>query len=141
MPESLPLPDLLINLIDNERWGQLSDYIIWSAIPILNGIPMYLIEDIAGMHGKELDYTFDDAGLTDRFRTYRGLQASQNDLPWLDIELARVIMTSRIPGDDNYVVLDYRTDVSTPRVLASDWTSDGLMWVQVFPSFEDLAVA
>ncbi len=88
-----------------------------------------------------LDLFADDAPLSQLFRVTRGSRMNRpSDLPWLDAERAVLIAVNRDPGDDVALALDYRTDVTDPRVVASDfWTDPSrCSWRLVAPSFTQL---
>jgi hypothetical protein len=79
--------------------------------------------------------------LAAQYSLYRGTIDQQGgDLPLLDVEKAVVIGGGADYGDDTWIVLDYRPNLKSPRVLASQWqagtTGPHLQWVELAPSFE-----
>jgi hypothetical protein len=71
----------------------------------------------------------------------RGSITGPVEPPWLDAELAFLIVVNRIPGDDVAIALDYRSDAAAPAVIASDvWTNPSShLWRPVAPTFEAFA--
>ena len=97
----------------------------------------------AGCAGKSrsLIQFADDPLSAQLFRETRGSTADGPvDLPWLDAERAVLIAVNRRPGDDVAVALDYRTDPTDPRIVASDfWTNPKqCTWRMVSPTFSQL---
>ncbi len=66
----------------------------------------------------------------DALRIHRGSCTTQcSQLPWLDIENAFFIAINEHPGDDVAIALDYRLDLSVPRVVASEYDDTrGYSW-------------
>ncbi|WP_433284615.1 hypothetical protein [Micromonospora sp. CA-244673] len=88
-----------------------------------------------------LDLLADDAPSSQMFRVGRGSQVDRHvALPWLDAERAVFIAVNRNPGDDVALALDYRTDLTDPSVVASDfWTNPSqCSWRLVAPTFTQL---
>jgi hypothetical protein len=53
------------------------------------------------------------------------------DLPWFDAERAVLIAVNQNPGNDVAIALDYRTDVTDPKVgcVKAGWPrDDGRNW-------------
>jgi hypothetical protein len=139
--ESLPVPALLKELIRDGKWSQPPDELVARAFPMIADA-MYFFEDDALMLGAEFDYALEKPSLVERFRVYRGSNADvARDLPWLDLDMARVIAINRVPGEDAAIALDYRNDIGNPRVVASAWSTDGAHWVEAYPTFEAMASA
>lgn len=52
------------------------------------------------------------------------------------------IAINRIPGDDIAIALDYRTSMTDPRVIGTEWidgTNCGCFWREISSSFTALA--
>jgi hypothetical protein len=135
--DSLPLPPLLLTLLEQNRWRHPSDAVILNLIPFLR-------EPVDFLKPQQLAWTesqcflADDPRLSAVFHQVRGAQRNQPvELPWLDIEQAIFIAENRFAGDDLGIVLDYRTSQVDPRVVASDWwsTAGGCIWQEVAPTF------
>ena len=82
------------------------------------------------------------AGIASTFRVHRGSAwDGPSALPWLDVERALVIGGGADYGHDAWLVLDYRSSASEPRVVLSVWQGDGdgrhIEWRQVAASFEE----
>jgi hypothetical protein len=138
LSKRLELPPLLTELIVSDRWRHPGDESLVTVIPFLGEPVNFLTSPVGG----ELFTPFlEDAGIAATFHLYRGSAAEDaRALPWLDADLAVVIASSRFPGDDVAIALDYRTGCSEPRVVSSDW-SDGhsCRWRAVAPDFAAFA--
>jgi len=136
----LPLPPLLVLLMQQGRWVHPGDTRLRELIP-------FLVEPVDFLHSPEAmafessDFDVDNARAAEIFHELRGSSTSgPNDLPWRDVELSFFIAVNRVPGDDTGIALDYRTDRSDPRVIAGDWSSDaGCYWREVSRSFSEFA--
>lgn len=118
------VPPLLIELINTGRWRQPPDETIKSVIPFLQE-PMDFLLDIDTMQRESTSFLADSPEMADLFHEYRGSKVPARELPWLDVDKALFIAVSRMEGVDLGIVLDYRTSLDDPRVVASDWQSDG----------------
>ncbi len=131
-----PLPLLLIELIQKDKWQQPGDEIMKLVVScIREPIDFLSVEQMR----KESSGVMADFQLSHPwFREVRGSKQNEPvDLPWLDVEKAVFIAVNRYPGDDVGIALDYRTKQDDPRVIASDWSSktDGCMWKEITPAF------
>jgi hypothetical protein len=148
----LALPKLLVSLLDSGRWRHPGDDVLRAVIPWFED-PLHFLQSAAGMRGASSGWLFEDGTADDPrgsaiFHVVRGSVTGPSQLPWLDVELAINIAVNRRPGDDVSIALDYRTDASDPRVVASDaWTrrdKNGrvqYVWRQVAPTFSAFAEA
>jgi hypothetical protein len=105
--------------------------------------PLMFMADLRDMRfqNRALDSIADDRTISDLFRLARGSRTDHPvDLPWLDVDQAVLVAVNEHAGDDVALALDYRTDATDPRVVASDiWTDPGqLSWRVVTPTFTDL---
>jgi hypothetical protein len=132
----LPLPDLLISLIQHKRWVHPGDERIRELIPFF-GEPVDLLQSVESMQRESSGFLADDPTMSTLFHEVRGSKANGRvELPWLDVEFAVFVAVNRFPGDDIGIALDYRTDSNDPRVVANDWGMDrGCIWREVTPSF------
>lgn len=143
MDEELPvsLPPLLISLIQEGRWRQPSDEVIRAVIRVLPGPVDFYLTEAAIRSATSGQRSLRSDRFLKIFRLARALPGSPApDLPWIDTDLAIVIAGDRLPGDDVSVVLDYRSDLFDPRVVASEWIRgdpSGCYWREVSPSFSD----
>ena len=108
------------------------------------GDPLDFLTDVHQMsrESRSLDLFTDDEASSRLFRAIRGsVVAGPVELPWLDVELAVLIAINRIPGDDVAIALDYRSDETNPRVVASDFWTDPKQsaWRIVTPTFSGFA--
>lgn len=69
----------------------------------------------------------------------RGSREHVPDLPWIDVEKALVFGGGDY-GDELAIALDYRVDLSTPRVVTNATAEAGwpaFDWVELAPNFSD----
>ena len=141
-PCLLPLPPLLIELMEAGRWQQPCDAKIQSVIPFLEE-PVDFVRFVRWSKTWEFEtqvHVADDPLSSALFQEYRGSKGTEHNLPWLDAEKALFIAVNREPGADLGIALDYRTDIKDPRVVASDWWAEGnrkCNWRQVTERFSD----
>jgi hypothetical protein len=147
----LALPQLLVSLLDSGRWRHPGDDVLRAVVPWFED-PLDFLHSPGEMR-RESYFLYED-GSADRrrdsafFHVVRGSVTGPSDLPWLDVEQAFNIAVNRRLGDDVAIALDYRTDLSDPRVVGSDaWTSQHqtgraqYAWRQVAPAFSAFAEA
>ena len=122
----LPLPPLLIELIESGRWQKPSNKKLQSVIPFLKE-PV----DFVKFWSPDNTWVFDpyinlanDPKTSNLFQEYLGSRGDERDLPWLDAEKSIMIAVNREHGADLGIALDYRTDFNDPRVVASDWWTE-----------------
>jgi len=132
------VPRLLIELIHTGRWKQPQDEIIKRVIPFLQE-PMSFLLDIEAMQRESTGFLADSPEMSELFHEYRGSKVPERELPWLDVDKALFIAVNRIEGADLGIVLDHRTSLEDPRVLASDWQSGDNThhWREVESRFSD----
>jgi hypothetical protein len=133
----LPLPPLLVALLEQNRWHHPGDDVIRKLIPFLRE-PVDFLKPERLRWSESQCFIADDPRLSPIFHEVRGSQQrTPVHLPWLDIEHALFIAENRVPGDDVGIALDYRTNMRDPRVVASDWWSGpgGCLWQEVAPTF------
>lgn len=127
-----------MSLIDRGLWRHPGDAALAKVIPWFKD-PLHFVSNPQQMEyaSRSMDMFADDPH-TAFFRQARGSKgAAPLELPWLDIEQAVLIVTTRIPGDDGALALDYRSDPSDPRVVGSDFWADPHLcqWRVVAPTF------
>jgi hypothetical protein len=126
------------------QWRHPGDDVMREVIPWFEG-PLVFLNSVDHMwrESRPLDMFADDTRSSELFRAARGSVAGPVDLPWLDVERAFLIAVNRMPGDDAAVALDYRSDPSDPRVVASDFWTDPhqCAWRMVTPTFSAFADA
>src|SRR5512138_1251167 len=132
------VPPLLVELIDTGRWKQPPDAIIKSVIPFLQE-PMDFLPTVDAMRQESTGLLADSPEMSELFHEYRGSKVPERELPWLDVDKALFIAVNRLFGADLGIVLDYRTSLEDPRVVASDWSSRGNInhWREVERRFSD----
>jgi hypothetical protein len=147
----LALPRLLVSLLDSGRWRHPGDDVLRAVVPWFED-PLDFLHSPAEMRRESTflyeDGTADDPRGSALFHVVRGSVAGPGDLPWLDVEQAFNIAVNNRPGDDVAIALDYRADLSDPRVVGSDaWTGRHqtgrvtYVWREVAPSFSAFAEA
>jgi len=132
------VPTLLVELINTGRWKQPPDEMIKNVIPFLQE-PMDFLLTIDAMRQESMGLLADSPEMSELFHEYRGSKVPGRELPWLDVDRALFIAVNRIGGADLGIVLDYRTSLEDPRVVASDWQSGGNThhWREVEGKFSD----
>jgi hypothetical protein len=150
----LPLPAALVTLLREGRWVHPGDDRLRALIPFLYG-PVDFVRSVAHMRWECDSFLklFDRLAslgppssllFPGRHRLGRAVER-----PLLDLDRAVVLAGSRETGDDQWVMLDYRTS-GEPRVVANewvsgapanDWSSPGLEWREVGATFAAFAQA
>ncbi|HEX8833069.1 MAG TPA: hypothetical protein VF719_02650, partial [Abditibacteriaceae bacterium] len=120
----LLLPPLLLELVQSGRWRQPTDEKIQSLIPFLREPVDFTRFGFEETWGYSQLHLVDDPRFSSFFQEYRGSAGIERELPWLDAEKAVFIAVNREIGDDIGIALDYRTNASDPRVVASDWGAE-----------------
>jgi hypothetical protein len=131
----LPLPQLLIEMIEAGRWVHPGDDVMLAEVPFIRD-PLVFLGTKASMVGCGPLMGPDEVeqGL---FSEYRGSMIGERDLPWIDVEKALFIICNRVPGDDVGIALDYRTGINSPRVIGGDWClGSGCVYRQISPAFD-----
>lgn len=132
----LPLPDPLIRLLKSGRWRHPGDHALHQLIPWLDD-PLDFMTTIDGLNLLNRLISQMDAGTMEFFQIGRGSAGQPIAMPWLDLDQAVFIAECRYAGDDIAVALDYRTNTTDPRVLATDTATiaqQHLSWRQVTPT-------
>lgn len=80
----------------------------------------------------------DSAELSEKFKVKRGSAVTGPvELPWLDVEQALLIGGGADYGDDTWLVLDFRTGPTDPRVVVNVWRQGAppqVEWRELTPS-------
>jgi hypothetical protein len=132
---NLPLPPLLVSLIEQGTWKHPGDAVMLRVIP-------FLLYPVDFLPPQRLKYTHmwiaDNPRSSHFFHEVRGSKsAAPVQLPWLDIECAIIIAENRELGDDVAIALDYRTSDVDPRVVATaiNYTERCFEWQEVVATF------
>ncbi|WP_319599632.1 MULTISPECIES: hypothetical protein [unclassified Streptomyces] len=128
----------MTSLIDRDLWRHPGDAVLAKAIPWFKDPLVFVSNPEQMVYASQSMDMFADDPHSAFFRQARGSRsAAPIELPWLDVERAVLIATTRNPGDDGALALDYRTDPSDPRVVGSDFWTDPLLcqWRVVAPTF------
>ncbi|MFJ6686863.1 hypothetical protein [Streptomyces werraensis] len=134
----LALPALLTSLIDRGLWRHPGDAVLAKAIPWFKDPLRFVPNPEQMVYASQSMDMFADDPHSAFFRQARGSRSVVPlELPWLDVDRAVLIATTRNPGDDGALALDYRTDPSDPRIVGSDFWTDPLLceWRVVAPTF------
>jgi hypothetical protein len=137
----LPVPALLLRLIEEGRWTHPGDTMLRRAIPFLSDPMDWMSLD--WMRSESSGHLADDPRMAELFHEYRGSRTTEKlDLPWRDVERSFLILVCRYAGDDTAVALDFRTSMTDPRVIATYFinepTSGGVWWREAAPTFSEL---
>ncbi|WP_149752470.1 hypothetical protein [Rubripirellula obstinata] len=100
--------------------------------------PLRFLPSLEEMAFESATSIADDPKYSKLFREYRSsITTDTRDLPWLNMDRAFFVATNKVPGDDLAIALDYRTSATNPRVVASEWTDDGVLWCPVAATFTE----
>lgn len=136
--KGLPLPELLVKLLEAGAWQHPGDRVLAQVIPFLRE-PVDFLGSVAAMR-RESSMAFAEDPQYSFFHLLCGSRhRTPIELPWLDVDLAVFVAVNRDPGDDVGVALDYRTSREDPRVVAGDWWSEPhvCLWREVAPTFSE----
>lgn len=119
----LPLPPLLVSLMESGRW-------VHPGADKLRAVAKYIEEPLTILPSLD-SMLFNSGPLMSSRETesqmsyeYRGSAVPYRNLPWIDIEKTIFIMCNERIGDDCGIAPDYRTSLSKPRVICSDWHTE-----------------
>ena len=137
----LPVPQLLLDLISQNRWRHPGDDILRRLVPGLyepvcdpvEFLPFdrMELESRSHMHDRET---------MNCFKERAGSVEVVPALPWIDIEKRFFIAVCAVPGADVGIALDYRPSAETPCVVALCYSGDPngeFYWVHVADSFDE----
>jgi hypothetical protein len=132
----LRLPDPLVRLLQSGGWRHPGDDVLRQMIPWLHDPLDFLTtyEDL----DRDNRLIAAQTGTYDFFQIAHGDLEQPVEMPWLDIDQAVFIAICRNAGDDIAIVLDYRTNPTDPRVLATDLDTAParhFSWREVTPTF------
>lgn len=135
----LTLPALLMDLLAANRWCHPGDSILQTVLPWIKDPLVFLPTPEEMAFESQWELFLEDPDFAAFIHYARGSHShTPIDLPWLDVEHAVSVVVNRWPGDDQAVVLDYRTSRTDPRVIASAWhIPQGCFWREVTPTFSD----
>lgn len=136
----LPLPQLLLHLLDSGRWKTPDDQVMRVKIPRLKE-PVDFLGSVEQIAFESQGFLSDDERTAILFHEYRGSSGIQKPLPWRDVERSLLIAVNRELGADLGIALDYRPGLEDPSVLISDWwTGDHTChWHEISKTFSEFA--
>jgi len=131
---NLPLPDLLIHLINENKWKHPGNDVMKKTIPFFHEEIDFLFTETEFKLENSSLYLEDEIFFC--FDSKKSKLA--NNLPYLASDLSILIAVNKIPGDDLGIALDYRTSFLNPRIIANNWHSGirGCPWIEISPTFE-----
>lgn len=133
----LPIPRLLLTLIEQDQWRHPGDAVIREIIPFFRE-PVDFLANMEEMSQESTGHLEDME--EDLFYERRSSKdARARALPWRDLDRSFLIAVNREPGDDIAIALDFRSAVEDPRVIATNWHTGtrGCVWQLVSPAFSD----
>ena len=133
----LPVPALLLKLMEQGQWQHPGDAVLREVIPFFREPVDFLLdlEEMTSESGDQLEDTEEDF-----FHERRSSKdARAHALPWRDLDRSFLIAVNREPGDDLALALDFRSSVDDPQVIANNWHTGirGCVWQLVSPTFSD----
>jgi hypothetical protein len=134
----LPLPTLLLELLDSGRWKTPDDQLMRAKIPSLKE-PVDFLRSVEHIAFESQGFLADDERTASLFHEYRSSTGVEKSLPWRDVEKSLLIAVNREIGADLGIALDYRSGTGDPSVLISDWwTGDHTChWREVTKTFAE----
>jgi hypothetical protein len=137
----LPLPTLLLEMLDDGRWQDPGEQALDRVMPWADDPRKFLMltTDQMRRETEGLAYAAEGDEYAPLFQAVRGsARAEPVELPWLDLDLAVLIGGAR-QSDATNIALDYRTGAADPRVVASAFPQVG--WRVVAPTFSAFVAA
>ncbi|MEM7599813.1 MAG: hypothetical protein AAF357_00170 [Verrucomicrobiota bacterium] len=133
------LPAALVSMLADGSWEHPGEEALSELVPFIRE-PLEF-RTAATLNSTREDFLMKrDEYENELFHEYRGSIAKPRGLPWRDIESSFLVAVNRYPGDEVAIGLDYRTSVTDPRVIASEWI-DGIggrcFWREVSPTFTE----
>ncbi len=120
----LPLPPKLQMMLDRGKWLHPEEGVMQQVAPFIKD-PLHFPQSHDEMI-RESSILFMEHHQDEdkRSHEYKGSKTGPYDLPWQDVELALNIIINREIGDDIAIALDYRTGLSSPRVIGQEYAED-----------------
>jgi hypothetical protein len=133
----LPLPPLLIELIQSNQWQHPGDEILKVLVPCIHEPVDFLSIERMRREAPGVMADFLPNNFPWIHETRGSKQGKPVVLPWLDVEKAVFIAVNKYPGDDVAIALDYRKNIFDPQVIASNWHTSGAgcLWQEITPTF------
>jgi hypothetical protein len=132
----LPVPQLLLSLLQQGKWKHPGDAALRRVIPFLEEDMIFLPMTLIRAEARR--FSSDRPSLSEATREISGLGASHAvELPWLNTNKALFIACSRRVDMNIKIALDYRASLTDPRVVAVDWLPEGRFWREVTPTFTE----
>ena len=139
--DELPLPKYLVELINQNRWGQPIDANQLKHLVNYSGNTKFdFLAPENMIRANQLTDLIDNPETAYRF----GHASSQKsghaitDQTILDVDLAVIIAMN---WDEEAICLDYRTDLNNPTIVFSHWTETRTVWQTVAVNIEEFANA
>jgi hypothetical protein len=139
------LPPKMREAFGSGRWPNrlIQSTGLWERSPFLKGVCFEFVQSLAeiqsGTGGIWGPICPDLTATWDSSRLGRGSVRPVPALPWLDIEQC-LPFGGGWWGDDLWLVLDYRDDADSPRIVANEFVREqaglGLVWREIAPSFD-----
>lgn len=134
---ALPLPPLLVEMMEDGRWTHPGVEGIAKIAPFIRDELEFRISPNLVREGECI--MLDTEVENEFLHEYRGSKiGTERELPWIDVEKTALIAINRFPGDDVSIALDYRTSITDPRVVGTEWVEgngNGLYWREIAPTF------
>jgi hypothetical protein len=135
----LPLPPLLISLIQQGKWKHPGEDVLYTVIPFLKDRMDFMTPEQRRFETEGQLEIVDLPIQVPHMRQARGSKASKPlELPWLDVEKMIFLAIGQYRGDEEAIALDYRTSMTDPRVIATEYRErEGFFWREVTPTFTE----
>ena len=109
---NLPVPKLLIQLLENKKWTNPKEGIIKKVIPFFK----YNIDFLQTLEEMKRESRVICEDLDFFFEKRSSKDDRAKKLPYRDLDLSFFIAVNSSLGDDIAVALDFRTSIENPRV-------------------------
>ncbi|MEM6697912.1 MAG: hypothetical protein AAF806_18780 [Bacteroidota bacterium] len=132
---NLPLPELLVHLLEDNKWNHPGELRIKKVIPFFKEEIIFL-QSVREMELESHILSESDGFF---FEADSNKNPKANNLPWLDTSLSFFIAVNKSIGADIGIALDYRTSIENPRVIGNNWHSNisGCPWQEISSTFEE----
>jgi hypothetical protein len=135
----LPLPALLISLIQNRKWRHPGKDALRAAIPFHRVEMDFLELELMRSNTEAHPELYEPPLLLPHMREVRGSKMpTPVELPWLDVDRVILLAFAKEIGGVEAIALDYRASRTDPRVVANEWQErKGFYWREVTPTFTE----
>jgi hypothetical protein len=134
----LSLPPLLISLIQQEKWRHPGQDVLRTVIPFLTDKMDFMTPEQRRFETEGQLAISEPPLMFPHMHQVRGSKMpTPVELPWLDVDKMVFLAIAKEIGVDEAIALDYRTSLTDPCVIATEWMPEGCFWREVTPTFTE----